>query len=297
MKFYMPESGCLLSPAKINLHLQITGVLPDGKHGLDTSFAFVDVYDRLHISLSHEISVQCSVGSLSGEKNLVFQVLLALQKKYHVQHGLSVSIEKTLPAEAGLGGGSSDAATALLAANVLWDLHLTTEVLIEFATPWGADIPCFLFGKASVAKGVGEKLRDYPEALPDGYLCLARPCEGLSTAAVFRHFDESIELMLTRQNDNAKVRPASQGCVPIGCNDLEGSATALLPMISSVLSLMKSCSKQAWMSGSGSTCIGLCSSKFEAEQLALNLHDEGLASWTHVGKLLKKHPSFISIGA
>jgi len=297
MKFHMPESGCLLAPAKINLHLQITGVLPDGKHGLDTSFAFVDVYDRLHVALADDISVQCSVDALSGEKNLVFQVLMALKEKYQVEQGLSVNIEKILPAEAGLGGGSSDAATALLAANVLWKLHLSTETLIEFATPWGADIPCFLFGQASLAKGVGEELNVYPEPLPVGYICLARPHQGLSTGEVFRHFDMHQELLLTRQKTDAKVRLASQGCIPIGQNDLEASAMALLPPIESVLTMMKCNAKLAWMSGSGSTCIGLCSSKVEAKQLALSLQHEGLASWTHVGKLLNKHPSLISIGA
>jgi len=302
MKFHIPESGCLLAPAKINLHLLVTGVLDNGKHTLDTSFAYVDVFDRLHVRLSAErlsgeISVQCSINALSGEKNLVFQVLSALQKKYQVQQGLSIIIEKVLPAEAGLGGGSSDAATALMAANVLWGLNLTTEALIEFATPWGADIPCFLFGEASLAKGVGEDLSAYPEALPAGYICLARPCAGLSTADVFHHFDAHEKLLLTRQKTDAKVRPASQDCIPIGCNDLEGSAVALLAPIASVLTMMKSRAELAWMSGSGSTCIGLCSSKVEAKQLALSLQYEGLASWTHVGKLLNKHPSLISIGA
>jgi len=293
MIFHMPESGHLLAPAKINLHLHITGVLDDGKHCLDTSFAFVDVYDVLNIHLHQEIIVQCNIDALSGHKNLVFQVLLALQKKHHVKQGLHVSIEKNLPAEAGLGGGSSDAATALLAANVLWDLNLTPQALIAFATPYGADIPCFLFGKASLAKGVGEELSTYPEPLPHSCLCLARPQQGLSTRDVFHHFDQHQDFLLTKQKHGDKVRPASKAWLPIGHNDLEDSATTLLPMISSILTLMKSRSQLAWMSGSGSTCIGLCSSKLEATQLAHHLQDEGLASWTHVGKLLKKHPSFV----
>jgi len=293
MKFHMPESGILLAPAKINLHLHVTGILPNGKHGLHTSFAFVDVFDCLQIGLSDVISVQCSVGALSGENNLVFQVLSALRETFHGQHGLTVSIEKFLPSEAGLGGGSSDAAVALLAANVLWDLNLTTEALIDFATPWGADIPCFLFGQACLAEGVGEILSVYPEPLPDSYVCLARPREGLSTAAVFHHLDASSELLLTHPNGDAKVRLASQGSIPIGCNDLEYSAVAMLPSIASILNTMKSHATLAWMSGSGSTCVGLCSSRLGAEKLASSLQDEGLASWTHVGKILKNHPSFV----
>ncbi|MDQ6990548.1 MAG: 4-(cytidine 5'-diphospho)-2-C-methyl-D-erythritol kinase [Mariprofundaceae bacterium] len=293
MIFHMPESGRLLAPAKINLHLHVTEMLDDGRHALDTSFVYVDVYDVLTLRLSKEITVECNIDALSGHKNLVFQVLFALQKKYQVNQGLHVKIEKNLPHEAGLGGGSSDAASALLAANVLWDLHLTTEALIAFATPFGADIPCFLFGQASLAKGVGEDLSVYPESLPNGYICLAKPKKGLSTRDVFHQFDRSQDFLLTKQKPGDKVRPASRAYTPIGSNDLEGSAATLLPMISSVLSNMRLSSKQAWMSGSGSTCIGLCSSKLEATQLADHLQHEGLVSWTHVGQLLKTHPSFV----
>lgn len=325
MIFTTPDLGTVLAPAKINLHLNITGSLPDGRHELDTSFAFVDVCDTLHITASEKLSVDCSIASLSGEKNLVFQVLQALKERYCVRQGLNIHIEKKLPAEAGLGGGSSDAASALLAANQLWDLQLTKQQLIDFSAHFGADIPCFLFGEASLATGIGEKLVAYPKAMPSTHICLARPIHGLSTKEVFQHFDRhenepNILLLnnknktpqaqketfkrshsqspLTHQASADTIRAASQGKVSIGENALEQSAIALLPEVGLLLQAMRQKADLAWMSGSGSTCIALCSTQQQASLLADDLQRRGLASWTYAGKLLDKHPAFVnSIGA
>lgn len=314
------NSDIVLAPAKINLHLNITGILPDGRHALDTSFAFVDVCDTLHITASKQLSVDCSITSLSGEKNLVFQVLQALKEKYHVQQGLNVYIDKKLPAEAGLGGGSSDAASALLAANQRWELQLSKQELINFSASFGADIPCFLFGKASLATGIGEKLTPYPEAMPSSYICLARPTKGLSTKEVFQHFDKQekgLNLLLLKDNNKPSetkiearklcekqsplthqasadtMRAASQGKVSIGENVLEESAIALLPEVGLLLQAMRQKANLAWMSGSGSTCIALCSTQQQAILLANDLQQKGFASWTHAGRLLNKHPAFV----
>jgi len=314
------DSETILAPAKINLHLNITGIFPDGRHALDTSFAFIDVYDTLHITASKQLSVGCSITSLSGERNLVFQVLQALKEKYHIQQGLSVYIDKKLPAEAGLGGGSSDAASALLAANHRWGLQLSKQELINFSASFGADIPCFLFGEASLATGIGEKLAPYPEAMPSSYICLARPSKGLSTKEVFKHFDrqeKELNLLLLKDNNKSPetqkeasklckkqsplthqasadtMRAASQGKVSIGENVLEESAIALLPEVGLLLQAMRQKVDLAWMSGSGSTCIALCSTQQQALLLANDLQQKGLANWTHAGRLLNKHPAFV----
>jgi len=314
MNFTIPDSGIILAPAKINLHLDITGVLPDGRHELDTSFAFVDVYDSLSITNSKQLTVHCSTPSLSGERNLVFQVLQALKEKYHIKQGLDIFINKELPAEAGLGGGSSDAACALLAANKIWDLQLTQQTLIDFSARFGADIPCFLFGQASLATGIGEKLIPYPESLSNLYICLARPSHGLSTKAVFQHFDQQKNKVFHSQKE-AKghipsqsplthpisadtIRAASQGKTSIGENVLEKSAITLLPEVGLLLQAMRHHVDLAWMSGSGSTCIALCSSQQQALELAKDLQQKSFATWTHAGRLLNKHPAFAkNIGA
>jgi len=314
MTFTIPNSGTILAPAKINLHLNITGILPDGRHELDTSFAFVDVYDSLSITSSKQLAVNCSIPSLSGEQNLVFQVLQALKEKYHVQQGLDVYIDKKLPAEAGLGGGSSDAASALLAANKIWNLQLSQQTLIDFSASFGADIPCFLFGKASLATGIGEKLMSYPGSLSNIYICLARPSHGLSTKSVFQHFDKQknkafhsqkevnshtpSQSPLTHPISADTIRAASQGKTSIGENVLEKSAIALLPEVGLLLQAMRHHVDLAWMSGSGSTCIALCSSQQQALELAKDLQQKSLATWTHAGRLLNKHPAFAkNIGA
>lgn len=309
MNFTISDSGTVLAPAKINLHLNITGILPDGRHELDTSFAFVDVYDTLHITASKQLSVGCSIDSLSGENNLVFRVLQALKEQYCIQQGLSIYIDKKLPAEAGLGGGSSDAASALLAANQFWNLQLSKQELIDFSASFGADIPCFLFGEASLATGIGEKLIPYPEAMPSTYICLARPANGLSTREVFQHFDRQNSEALHTQKETSKhtcsqsplthqesadtIRAASQGKVSIGENALEENAIALLSEVGLLLQAMRQKVDLAWMSGSGSTCIALCSTQQQAALLANGLQQKGLASWTHAGRLLNKHPAFV----
>jgi len=178
----------LPAPAKINLHLHIRRLMHNGLHELDTSFAFTEAHDLLHFRPANSIEVSCSEAHLGGEHNLVHRVLTALQQRQQVNQGLCVHIDKQLPEQAGLGGGSSDAATALMYANKAWDCKLSQAQLIDFAAPFGADIPCFLYGRASLACGIGEKLIDYPNPLSEQTLLLAWPGSGLSTAAVFKHF-------------------------------------------------------------------------------------------------------------
>jgi 4-diphosphocytidyl-2-C-methyl-D-erythritol kinase len=285
-----------LAPAKVNLHLAVTGVLDHGFHALDTSFVYVDAYDILSIAPSDTLQVRCSIEALSGESNLVYQVLKAFQEKHDVTQGLAVLIEKHLPAQAGLGGGSSDAATALMVANKLWQIGCTKEELIDFAKPFGADIPCFLFTQASLAQGVGEKLTPYTKDIPSEHVVLAWPGEGVSTAAAFKHFDENKFHALTDEKAGAKVRARSEvGDFELGYNDLEKSAIALCSPLQDLLLLMRQQSIRAWMSGSGSACVALCHSEDDAHKLVALLQQKALVSWVHVGHFLPKHP--LNIGA
>jgi len=278
------------APAKINLHLHVTRTLENGYHELDTSFAYVDIEDELQISPAENLNVTCSNPAFNGAHNLVYQVLQAFQQKYNISSGLSIHIGKHLPDQAGLGGGSSDAATALLVANIYWKLNLPVEDLISFATPFGADIPCFLFGKASLAKGVGEQLTDYPYPLPEGVLLLAYPGIGLSTPAVFQCYDSQIENAgaLTRHGSADTIRDLSGRA--IGNNDLEPCACSISSEVVKLLEQMRNMSDRVWMSGSGSTCIALFADQKQAESAASILVEKKLATWTHIGKLLREHP-------
>ena len=280
-----------LAPAKVNLHLAITDVRDDGYHELDTSFIYVDVYDSVQMELAPQLQVTCSDAALSGERNLVYRLLQAFKEKYEVRAGMKVHIEKHLPSEAGLGGGSSDAATALMVANDLWQVNASRDELIDFAAPFGADIPCFLFARASHALGVGEKLKDYNGLIPKGFVVIAWPGVGVSTAAAFLHYDENKFHALTSEKSEATVRArsADKG-FELGYNDLEESALALCHPLEAMLTTMRKMSKLAWMSGSGSACVAICDSAQQADGLAQHLKLHKLSTWVHVGHFVTKHP-------
>jgi len=286
------------APAKINLHLKVTATLPNGYHELDTSFAYVDISDELIISPADELSVTCSKPHLNGEKNLVYRVLNAFRKQHGLSSGLSIHIDKHLPDQAGLGGGSSDAATALMIANSHWDVKRSKKELIEFATPFGADIPCFLFEKASLATGIGEQLSDYPGTLPAGFILLAYPGIGLSTPEVFNCYDRQANAAAALTHNDAIDTIRANSEPAIGDNDLEACACTLSTEVDELLKKMRIASDMAWMSGSGSTSVALFENRQRAQNTASMLLDRGLATWTHVGRLLKKHPlESVKIGA
>ncbi len=309
------------APAKINLHLRITGITADGYHLLNTSFAYTDACDTLHIDTSESLEVSCSDPTLNGADNLVFRVLDALRRKYRINRGLRVHIEKNIPAQAGLGGGSSDAASALIAANHLWKLGLKSRQLITFSAPFGADIPCFLFGDSSLASGIGEQLSplDISTIITPNmrHIVLAHPGVGLSTAAVFQRFDSQFtsnnaakSSQLTPPGTKATIRAgltddtggllaverktAPESAMPIefslGENALEAVSCAMCPQLARLLTCMRREQAKSWMSGSGTACISLCENTERGTQLADRLSAEGTAVWHHVGSLLSRHP-------
>ena len=277
----------LPAPAKINLFLQITAVHDNGMHELNTAFTYTEACDLLSFESSDKLLITCSQPHLSGKKNLVHQVLQALKNRYNIKRGLHVHIDKQIPEQAGLGGGSSDAATAIMAANNLWNIHASRDALIDLTTPFGADIPCFVYGKSSLASGIGATLTDYPHPLPDQTLLLARPDRGLSTAEVFQHFDST----LTDLPGLATMRRDSPS---IGENDLEASACILNPAVSQLLSELRKQTEKAWMSGSGSTCVALFDSHHQALKVSDLLQQINLANWTHVGNICDIHPMLLS---
>ncbi|MDX8390723.1 MAG: 4-(cytidine 5'-diphospho)-2-C-methyl-D-erythritol kinase [Mariprofundaceae bacterium] len=283
----MMPTSTWLAPAKVNLYLHVTGKRADGYHLLNTGFAFINSADQLHISTHSALHVSCSQAHLQGENNLVYQLLEAFRSRYDVEEGLCIHIHKHLPEQAGLGGGSSDAATALIAANRMWNLHLSMAELIQFATPFGADIPCFLFGKASIANGVGDQLTVLQDKLPDGYVVIAHPGTGLSTADVFRSFDRQ----LTTSGVGDTMPPASLDTL-LGDNDLEVIACELCPPLRRLLRRMRTLSERVWMSGSGTACVALVDSRDEAAIMADRLKLEKFASWCCVERLLSSHPLF-----
>lgn len=175
--------------AKLNLFLHITGRRSDGYHNLQTLFQLLDVGDELHFKprMDNQLNLQCNDLSLQGPDNLIIKAGRLLQHHTGCQLGCDIVLDKKLPMGGGLGGGSSDAATTLLALNALWQLKLSNQQLAALALKLGADVPLFVAGHSAFAEGVGEKL--VAVNLPDKtYLVVTPPCH-ISTADVFQHPD------------------------------------------------------------------------------------------------------------
>ncbi|PKG38389.1 4-(cytidine 5'-diphospho)-2-C-methyl-D-erythritol kinase [Psychromonas sp. Urea-02u-13] len=177
------------APAKLNLFLYINGQREDGYHELQTLFQFIDLCDYLTMTAntSGEIVISPDIEGLPMQDNLIFKAATMLKQYGDVNLGVNIHLEKNLPMGGGLGGGSSDAATTLLALNYHWDLNLTRTQLAQIGLSLGADLPIFIAGKASIAEGVGEQLTSV-SPLENHYLVATPDCH-ISTPAVFQNTD------------------------------------------------------------------------------------------------------------
>nr|WP_111638807.1 4-(cytidine 5'-diphospho)-2-C-methyl-D-erythritol kinase [Marinomonas shanghaiensis] len=176
----------LPSPAKLNLFLHITGRREDGYHELQTLFQFIDLCDTLDFSLTHNntITISPTIEQLPTEDNLIYKAAKLLTPfKQDSAFGVDIMLTKQLPMGGGIGGGSSNAATTLLALNVLWECHLSLEKLAQLSVKLGADIPVFVMGFAAFAEGVGEKLQKVELDTP--YFLLLKPNVHVSTGQIF----------------------------------------------------------------------------------------------------------------
>jgi 4-diphosphocytidyl-2-C-methyl-D-erythritol kinase len=178
------------APAKLNLFLHILGRRPDGYHELQTCFQFVDLCDEISIDVRSDALIRrvVEIPNLPVEADLCIRAARALQEATGTRLGADIGLSKRIPVGGGLGGGSSDAATCLLALNKLWGIHWPTEKLAALGLKLGADVPVFVHGRVAWAEGVGERLTPlYPPLAPTeaNYLIL-KPNVFVSTAAVFQ---------------------------------------------------------------------------------------------------------------
>ena len=185
-----PSRSVWPAPAKLNLFLHILGRRPDGYHELQTCFQFVDLCDEIRIEVRADglICRAVEIPGLPAEADLCIRAAKALQSASGATLGADISLTKKIPVGGGLGGGSSDAATCLIALNHLWGLHWPREKLAAIGLKLGADVPVFVHGRVAWAEGVGERLTPlYPPLAPSeaNYLIL-KPNVFVSTAAVFQ---------------------------------------------------------------------------------------------------------------
>lgn len=195
----------LPAPAKLNLFLRITGRRADGYHLLQTAFQFIDLVDTIHLRLRDDthILLQNPHPEIPAEQDLVIRAARLLQTFTGCQRGVDLRVDKRIPMGAGLGGGSSDAATVLYTLNQLWQLALADETLIRLGMQLGADVPVFLGGQAAWAEGIGEQLTTiHPE---ESLYLLVVPPVHVSTAAIFGH------PALTRNNPPIRISDLLDG--------------------------------------------------------------------------------------
>ncbi len=178
------------APAKLNLFLHITGRRADGYHDLQTLFQFIDLQDDLIFETrpDKDIVLHTALPGVAASDNLIVRAAKLLQNAAACQQGVDIWLEKRIPSGGGLGGGSSDAATTLLALNQMWQLHYSPAQLAQLGLQLGADVPVFLHGKATWATGVGEQFFPIEQLATPYYLILRPNCE-ISTRIIFQHQD------------------------------------------------------------------------------------------------------------
>ncbi len=271
------------APAKLNLFLHVVGRRADGYHLLQTLFRFIDLNDTLHFTLRDDGEVRRlnEVKNVPPEQDLCVRAARLLQQATGCKLGVDIELEKRIPMGGGLGGGSSDAATTLLALNRLWNLGLSRERLMQLGLTLGADVPVFVFGENAFAEGVGEQLLAFP--LPDAWYVVLTPPVHVPTAQIFTHPE------LTRNTISMTMR-----ALPIGQdfrsgqfgNDLQAVACKLYPEVAEHLAWLARFAP-ALMTGSGACVFAGFATEAEAQAVLQQLPNTMRG---FVARGLQQHP-------
>ncbi|NNE62837.1 MAG: 4-(cytidine 5'-diphospho)-2-C-methyl-D-erythritol kinase [Gammaproteobacteria bacterium] len=258
------SSLTLTSPAKLNLMLHITGRRADGYHLLQTVFQFIDLYDRLHFEATTDLQIQRinSRTPVEQSEDIVIRAAKLLQQRYQVGRGAKIAVEKQIPVGGGLGGGSSNAASCLLALNTLWNTGLSIDQLAETGLELGADVPVFVRGFAAWADGVGEQLT--PINLQERHYLVLYPNIHVSTAQIFNAEE------LTRNCDPITIRAFQQGT---GVNVCEPVARERYVEIADALDWLNRYA-EARMTGTGACIYAPFDSQLAAERVKSRLPEK-----------------------
>ena len=277
----MSETQSFPAPAKLNLMLRIIGRRPDGYHLLQSVIRFVDHGDTLTFRLRDDgrITRARDVAGVATEDDITLKAARLLQTAAGTRLGVEIALEKKLPLGGGLGGGSSDAATTLLALNRLWGAGLNRERLLALALQLGADVPVFVYGESALVEGIGERLS--PVRVPDEWYLVLEPPVVVPTARIFAH------KQLKRDSKPTKITAFS---VAQAGNDVEAVVCGEYPEVARHLAWLKDRLEGragAWVTGTGA-CVFAA---FPTEQAARQIWDEappGMRGF--VARGLDRHP-------
>ncbi len=254
----------LSAPAKLNLFLHITGRRADGYHLLQSVFMLIDWCDTLNLALRHDgIISREDLGTRLPPDDLIVRAARALQQASGTSLGAHIGVEKQLPMQAGLGGGSSDAATCLLGLNRLWGLNWSVTQLSRIGLSLGADVPFFLCGHNAWVEGIGEHITPLRgnQGLPPARFVVVKPGQGVETACIFR------SPHLKRDTVAATITGFAANPYGFGHNDLQSVAQSTCPEIGSALDWLGSQGLQGRMTGSGSAVFAQCALPQQLEAL------------------------------
>jgi 4-diphosphocytidyl-2-C-methyl-D-erythritol kinase len=293
-----PSSLSLNAPAKINWFLNVLGLRDDGFHEIRSLMQKISLYDMLTFSPSNDLTLQSDT-SIPVEQNLVYKAALLLKSTCGIDKGALITLNKNIPAGAGLGGGSSDAASTLLGLNKLWSLNLSTEYLCNIAEQLGSDVPFFLYGPIAFSHGRGEKIT--PCKIEKSVnLLLVKPPFPVSTAWAYGEYknsrqntedrnqdtgDQTYEELTKKDNEADNIeyfirlieKAELRDLADILRNDLESVTIKSFPVISEIKNRLKEQGAIfSMMSGSGSAVFGIFRSAEEAEKASKAFKDH----WT-----------------
>lgn len=239
------------APAKLNLFLHITGRRADGYHLLQSAFALIDWCDSLSFEprAGGAISREDGEGQALPADDLCVRAARALQSATGCTAGAHIRLHKRIPQQAGMGGGSSDAASTLLALNRLWQLGLPREALARIGLTLGADVPFFLHGTHAWAEGVGERLQSI--TLPPAHFLVLKPSQGINTAQLFQN------PLVRRDSPPATIARFVADPYGFGRNDLQAAAEQLCPQVAECLAWLRQHGLDGRMTGSGSATFAL----------------------------------------
>lgn len=287
----MQDFQAFLAPAKINLFLHIVGQRADGYHLLQTVFRLLDYYDTIYLKPtgSKQIKRANDVPGVPEDNDLCIRAAKLLQQHAGCERGVEIKVEKNIPMGGGLGGGSSDAATVLLALNRLWGLHLSREELLALGLKLGADVPFFIYGTNAWAEGIGEQLQAID--LRESCYVVLTPHVHVSTAQIFANKqltkDANPQIMSTFSRVAQSGAENSGGNIkPEFINSLEKVVCGIYPEVANCLTWLKQYG-DARMSGSGAS-VFLEVADLETANKICNIKPQNIYGF--VAKGLNQHP-------